>query len=45
MVFIFLYFRFVLLKERNMLLTMEHECNNQFELFPNPERIDKVIIA
>lgn len=26
-----------------MLLSMEHECNAQFELFPNPERIDKVI--
>lgn len=26
-----------------MLLTMEHECKNQFELFPNPERIDKVL--
>lgn len=38
-----LYFRFVLLKERNMLLTMEHECKVQFELFPNPERIDKVL--
>jgi len=25
-----------------MLLTMEHECKAQFELFPNPERIDKV---
>lgn len=25
-----------------MLLTMEHECKEQFELFPNPERIDKV---
>jgi len=34
--------RFVLLKERNMLLTMEHECREQTELFPNPERIDKV---
>lgn len=34
--------RYVLLKERNMLLTMEHECKAQFELFPNPERIDKV---
>jgi len=33
---------FVLLKERNMLLTMEHECKNKYELFPNPERIDKV---
>lgn len=27
-----------------MLLTMEHECNAQYELFPNPERIDKVSI-
>lgn len=26
-----------------MLLTMEEECKSQFELFPNPERIDKVI--
>ncbi|XP_050428636.1 39S ribosomal protein L47, mitochondrial [Adelges cooleyi] len=33
---------FILLKERNMLLTMEHECKSQFELFPNPERINKV---
>ncbi|PNF21501.1 hypothetical protein B7P43_G13515 [Cryptotermes secundus] len=33
---------FVLLKEKNMLLTMEHECKEQVELFPNPERIDKV---
>lgn len=37
-------FRFVLLKERNMLLTMEHECKANFNLFPNPERIDKVIL-
>jgi len=33
---------FVLLKERNMLLTMEEECKRQNELFPNPERLDKV---
>ncbi|XP_034824216.1 large ribosomal subunit protein uL29m [Maniola hyperantus] len=33
---------YVLLKERNMLFTMEHECNEQIRLFPNPERIDKV---
>ncbi|XP_063226201.1 large ribosomal subunit protein uL29m [Bacillus rossius redtenbacheri] len=33
---------FVLLKERNMLFTMEHECKEQTRLFPNPERIDKV---
>ncbi|KDR19128.1 39S ribosomal protein L47, mitochondrial [Zootermopsis nevadensis] len=33
---------FVLLKEKNMLLTMEHESKEQIQLFPNPERIDKV---
>ncbi|XP_023954634.2 39S ribosomal protein L47, mitochondrial [Bicyclus anynana] len=33
---------YVLLKERNMLFTMEHECNRKVRLFPNPERIDKV---
>lgn len=33
---------YVLLKERNMLFTMEHECNEKVRLFPNPERIDKV---
>ncbi|KAK6634925.1 hypothetical protein RUM44_000172 [Polyplax serrata] len=33
---------YVLLKEKNMLLTMEHEYNQKFEPFPNPERIDKV---
>ncbi|CAH0407867.1 unnamed protein product [Chilo suppressalis] len=33
---------YVLLKERNMLYTMEHECNEKVRLFPNPERIDKV---
>lgn len=33
---------YVLLKERNMLLTMEHECNEKMELFPSPERLDKV---
>lgn len=32
----------MLLKERNMLLTMEHECKERFEIFPNPERMDKV---
>lgn len=25
-----------------MLLTMEHESKEQIQLFPNPERIDKV---
>jgi len=33
---------YVLLKERNMLMTMEHEAKRALELFPNPERIDKV---
>jgi large subunit ribosomal protein L47 len=33
---------FVLLKERNMLLTMEHECKEKGHLFPSPERLDKV---
>lgn len=33
---------YILLKERNMLMTMEHECNDKMELFPNPERVDKV---
>ncbi|XP_016844335.1 39S ribosomal protein L47, mitochondrial isoform X2 [Nasonia vitripennis] len=33
---------YVLLKERNMLMTMEHACNEAYELFPSPERIDKV---
>lgn len=33
---------YVLLKERNMLKTMEHEYDDKFELFPSPERLDKV---
>ncbi|XP_012265622.2 39S ribosomal protein L47, mitochondrial [Athalia rosae] len=33
---------FVLLKERNMLLTMEHAAKEEHEIFPNPERKDKV---
>ncbi|XP_053602764.1 large ribosomal subunit protein uL29m [Plodia interpunctella] len=33
---------YVLLKERNMLYTMEHEYKEQMHSFPNPERIDKV---
>lgn len=38
-----LYFhRYILLKEKNMLLTMEQACKDESELFPNPERIDKV---
>lgn len=32
----------VLLKERNMLLTMEEECDKEYELFPSAERLDKV---
>lgn len=35
-------FRYVLLKEKNMLLTMEYESNEKAKLFPSPERIDKV---
>ncbi|XP_022191741.2 39S ribosomal protein L47, mitochondrial [Nilaparvata lugens] len=34
---------YVLLKEKNMLFTMEHECKSQMRIFPNPERIDKVL--
>ncbi|XP_064599284.1 large ribosomal subunit protein uL29m-like [Liolophura sinensis] len=33
---------YVLLKERNMLMTMEHEYKRACELFPSPERLDKV---
>nr|CAG4644292.1 EOG090X0DBE [Lepidurus arcticus] len=33
---------FVLLKERNMLLTMEHAAKEEKELLPSAERIDKV---
>merc|ERR1712110_816293 len=33
---------YVLLKERNMLLTMQAEYARNNELFPNPERIEKV---
>ncbi|XP_060650259.1 large ribosomal subunit protein uL29m [Drosophila nasuta] len=36
---------YILLKERNMLFTMEHECNDKMEVFPNPERIDKIKIS
>ncbi|KAM7362817.1 mitochondrial ribosomal protein L47 [Cochliomyia hominivorax] len=36
---------YILLKERNMLLTMEHECNDQMELFPSPDRLNKVKIS
>ncbi|XP_067006209.1 large ribosomal subunit protein uL29m [Anabrus simplex] len=36
---------YVLLKERNMLMTMEHEAKEQVKLFPNPERIDKVNLS
>lgn len=36
---------YILLKERNMLMTMEHECNDKMETFPNPERLDKVDIS
>lgn len=33
---------YILLKEHNMLLTMEQESKDQTKLFPSPERIDKV---
>jgi large subunit ribosomal protein L47 len=33
---------FVLLKERNMLKTMEATAESECELFPSPERLDKV---
>ncbi|XP_060066365.1 large ribosomal subunit protein uL29m-like [Ylistrum balloti] len=33
---------YVLLKERNMLLTMRHAYRQEFETFPNADRIDKV---
>lgn len=36
---------YVLLKERNMLLTMEEEANRAWKPFPNPERVDKVKIS
>jgi len=36
---------YILLKERNMLMTMEHECNDRMQVFPSPERIDKVSFA
>lgn len=33
---------FILLKERNMLLTMEEAGREEKELFPSPERVDRV---
>lgn len=39
---LFCFDRYILLKEKNMLLTMEHACKVEYEYFPNPERIDKV---
>lgn len=33
---------YILLKERNMLLTMEEAAKDNKELFPNPERFDRV---
>lgn len=35
-------YRYVLLKERNMLMTMEEACKKESEIFPNPERLDKI---
>lgn len=36
---------FILLKEKNMLLTVEEEAKDQHRLFPSAERIDKVKIS
>lgn len=33
---------FVLYKERNMLYTMQEACKEEYQIFPSPERIDKV---
>lgn len=33
---------YILLKEKNMLLTMEHEAKEEHRLFPSAERLDKV---
>lgn len=33
---------YVLLKERNMLLTMEEDAKSECRLFPSPERLDKI---
>ena len=35
-------YRYVLLKERNMLLTLKHEANRQGYIMPAPERLKKV---
>ena len=37
-------FRYVLLKERNMLLTLKYEANRQGFIMPAPERLKKVTI-
>ena len=42
--FVFSVPRYILLKEKNMLLTMEHEAKRECNFFPNPERIDKVSV-
>lgn len=36
------YCRYVLLKERNMLLTMQEACVQKACRMPNPDRIEKV---
>lgn len=36
---------FIMLKEKNMLLTVEHEAKDQHRLFPSAERLDKVKIS
>lgn len=35
--------RYVLLKERNMLLTLRHEANRHRFIMPAPERLKKVL--
>lgn len=36
---------YILLKEKNMLLTMEEQAKVEHRLFPSPERLDKVSIS
>lgn len=40
--FFFFIFRYILLKERNALMTMEEEYKRRCELMPSPERLYKV---
>ncbi len=36
------HYRYVLLKERNMLLTVKQEANRELYVMPGPERLRKV---